>query len=124
MLNHIALQINKEKDIKDFYGNIFGFQVKKSFELDSKLAVSIFGMKKQAKVVLMEKEDLIIELFITDVLLPFQGYQHTCLNVTNRDEILDSCREKNYEVIEIEREYHNLCFIKDKSENLFELKEL
>lgn len=123
MLNHIALQINFEKDIRDFYENIFGFQVIRRFEIGSEMAASIFGLKKQATVVLVEKEDLTIELFVTDILLPFQGYQHTCLNVSNRDEVLDDCREKNYEVIEIEREHHNLCFVKDKSENLFELIE-
>jgi len=123
MLNHIALQINFEKDIRDFYENILGFQVIRRFAIGSEMAASIFGLTKQATVVLVEKEDLIIELFVTEILLPFQGYQHTCLDVDNRNEILEGCREKNYEVIKIEKEHHNLLFVKDKSENLFELKE-
>lgn len=94
MLNHIALQINLLNNIRDFYENILGFQVIRRFEIGSEMTASIFGLTKQATVVLVEKEDLTIERFVTDILLPFQGYQHTCLNVINRDEIIDGCRVK------------------------------
>ena len=116
------MDINENKSI-DFYENILGFQVIRRFAIGSEMAASIFGLTKQATVVLVEKEDLIIELFVTEILLPFQGYQHTCLDVDNRNEILEGCREKNFEVIKLEKEHHNLLFVKDKSENLFELKE-
>ena len=123
MLNHVALQINHEDDIQAFYEEIMGFKRIKSFELNSEMSASIFGLNKKVKVVLIERDSLVMELFVTGVILPFEGYQHVCLNVENRRLILDSCRKENYEVTEIPREKHNLCFVRDKSGNLFELKE-
>ena len=122
MLNHIALQINQENDLKNFYNAILGFEELRRFELNENLSSSIFGLKKKVDVILIRKENLTIELFLTDVIIPFQGYNHTCLNVNDREQIIQNCRDQNYEVIEIPREKSNLCFVKDHTGNLFELK--
>lgn len=122
MLNHIALQINQESELDNFYKGILGFEVLRRFELRENLSASIFGLKKNVDVILIRKENLTVELFITDGIVPFQGYNHTCLNVNDREKIINNCRQLNYEVIEIPREKSNLCFVKDNTGNLFELK--
>lgn len=122
MLNHIALQINDERDVKAFYEDVLGFETSHSFQLDGELSTRIFGIKAPAQVTVITNENLTIELFQSDVIIPFRGFTHTCINVSSIGNVVEKCRGKGYEVIEIERSHKMLYFVKDASENMFELK--
>lgn len=122
MLNHIALQINEEKDIKAFYEDVLGFEKSHSFQMDAEISARIFEIEATAQVTVITNENLTIELFQSEVIIPFRGFLHTCINVSSISNVVEKCRSKGYEVIEIGRSQKTLYFVKDAAENMFELK--
>ena len=121
-LEHIALTISEPDDIKDFYLDILGMKEMKNFILNKSLANKIFNIDKEVSVYLLQKNDISLEIFI----LPGQskhGFEHICLAVNDREELVENCLKQNYECIRIERDLFDLVFIKDKSGNVFEIKE-
>jgi catechol 2,3-dioxygenase-like lactoylglutathione lyase family enzyme len=121
-LNHIGLNIQKEEEIADFYQNILGFHLEHQFDMNLNFSIDIFGVNKQSEAFLCRKENVLLELFI-HLGNTTLGYSHICLDVKNRESIVGKCKESGYPVIRIERsDKHDLLFIKDKTGNIFELK--
>jgi catechol 2,3-dioxygenase-like lactoylglutathione lyase family enzyme len=124
MLNHIALQVNDQKDVPDFYQDILGFQHEYAFSLDHETAKTIFDVDADVDVEIVKNEDLKLELFLRSAAASAMPYPHVCLNLdqATHDEIIEKCRQKGYEVIKVARKHGLLYFVKDHSGNLFELK--
>jgi catechol 2,3-dioxygenase-like lactoylglutathione lyase family enzyme len=119
---HIALTINDPREVVHFYEEILGLRKEREFNLETDLAGKIFGIHQQTSVYQLRYKDLMMELFLMPS-SPEPGFRHICLSFENREEILRKVREKGYETIRQERTWSDLVFIKDKSGNLFELKE-
>ena len=122
-LNHIALNIDNADEITDFYQNILGFHLEYQFELPATLSNSIFGIHQNTPAFLCKNEQLAFELFVlsehTD-----RGLAHVCLELSDRDKLINQCVSKGYKTKDIQREKKpNLLFIWDKSGNCFEIKE-
>lgn len=121
-LEHIALTIAEAKEIKDFYINILGMREVKTFVLNKILAQKIFGIQKDTNVFYLQKNDLFLEIFITDEKLK-QGFDHICLAIKDRENFVTKTEAQKYKCIRIKRDIFDLIFIKDKSGNIFEIKE-
>ena len=121
MLKHIALTVTDSKELNNFYEDILGFKSVRTFELNEDLAQKIFGISKKLTVHHLQREDLILEIFLSPVLVNHQ-YSHICLALINRDAVYQLAVDKGYDCISIERDVSNMIFVKDKSGNLFELK--
>ncbi len=122
-LEHIALTINNHDEIIDFYHKVLEMKTVKAFTLNSELSTTIFGIKKGVHVYLLKKDDLIFEIFVSPVKIS-HGYSHVCFSTSKREVLIQNAIKLDYEVIQIEREYSDLVFLKDKSNNIFEIKEL
>ncbi len=122
-LEHIGLTISESKEIKDFYINILGMREVKTFILNKILAQKIFGINKNTSAFFLQKNDLFLEIFVTDEKLK-QGFNHICLTIKDRETLVTKAEAQNYECIRIERDIFDLIFIKDKSGNIFEIKEM
>ena len=121
-LEHIAITVSEPADIKDFYLDILGMKEVKNFVLNKVLANKIFSINKETSVCLLQKDDICLEIFI----LPEQkkqNFEHICFSVDNREELVENSLKQNYECIRIERDLFDLVFIKDRSGNIFEIKE-
>ena len=121
-LEHIALTIEDAKEIKDFYIDILEMKEVKNFVLKKKLANKIFGINKDTSAFFLQKNDLFLEIFITNEKLK-QGFDHFCLAIKDRETLVTKAQAQNYECIRIERDIFDLIFIKDKIGNIFEIKE-
>ena len=121
-LEHIALTISEPADIKDFYLDILGMKEVKNFVLNKVLANKIFGVNKEISVFLLQKDDISLEIFILHGQSK-RSFEHICLAVNDREELVENCLKQNYECIRIERDLFDLIFLKDKSGNVFEIKE-
>ena len=121
-LHHIGLNIREKEELVDFYQNILGFHLEYQFDLKSDYSTNIFNITEQPTVFLCKKDELTIELFVYEgSTLP--GFTHLCLEVTDREAIAKKCEQAGYPVIRIERsDKADLLFIKDKTGNIFELK--
>jgi catechol 2,3-dioxygenase-like lactoylglutathione lyase family enzyme len=121
-LEHIALTITDYSEIKDFYQKILGFYEIRSFMLKKDLARDIFGIGKDTKVFHLQNDDLSLELFVMPERFE-HVYNHICISVPDQDEIAFQADQNGYESIRIRRQNSNMIFIKDKSGNLFEIKQ-
>ena len=121
-LEHIALTISDIDEIKKFYIDILEMKELKNFVLKSELAQKIFNINKDTSAFFMQKDDLFLEIFVTDEKLK-QGFNHICISVNDRENLVEKSEAKNYKCIRIERDFSDLLFIKDKSGNIFEVKE-
>lgn len=120
-LEHIALSVNDTKEIKNFYFNILGMKEVRIFVLNKELANSIFKIEKETPAFLLQKDELILEIFVTTEQFK-QNFNHICIAVKNREELVKKAKQSGYKCIIIERKISDLIFIKDKSDNIFEIK--
>ena len=111
-LEHVAITVSNDKELDNFYHDIFGFELIKKFELNKELSEKIFGISEITPVCLIQKEDLTLEIFIsTKISTP--KYNHICISIENREEIYKKAVEKDYDCICIKRDRSDLIFIKD-----------
>lgn len=123
-LNHIGLHIKSREELVDFYQNILGFHREYQFELSSVLASKIFDIDKQSEVFYCKNGNVCFELFVHAEKAP-QGFAHICIDVIDREIIAKKCGDAGYPVTRIERsDKPDILFIEDKSENIFELKNI
>lgn len=122
MFQHLAFSINDINEIKGFYIGILGMKKIKNFTLNRDLSKQIFNFDSDIDVFLLKKDDLVLELFISKENSK-NIYNHICIEVNNREELYLKAKNNNYECLRINRDYSDLIFIKDKSYNLFEIKE-
>ncbi len=121
-LEHIALTVTDYKEIGRFYHEILGFSEVRNFSMKKDLAMVIFGIEKETRVFHLQKDGLMLELF----LMPEQFehvYNHLCISVPDREEIVSKADQYAYECIRIRKQNSDMIFIRDKSRNLFELKQ-
>ncbi|MBN2442070.1 MAG: hypothetical protein JXJ04_12020 [Spirochaetales bacterium] len=119
--NHIGISIKYISDINDFYIDILKMNVEKKFILDMSLAEQIFDVQKEIEIITIGKDNLKIELFIS--ISNLNNYSHICISVDDRNEIIEKVKQKNYPYKIIKKNPFDMVFIKDKSNNLFEIKQ-
>jgi len=122
-LEHIALSVSDDKEIEKFYTNVLGMKQIKNFVLKKDLAANIFGPDEEINVSLLQKDNLVFEIFVTKEYRK-QAFDHICFSIKNREELINKVLLNGYELIRIEREFFDLIFIKDKDGNTFEIKEM
>ena len=120
-LEHIALNITDSKEVIDFYQNVLGMVERKFFLLEKELAKQFFSISKDTSVYLMQKDELFLELFVVDKSYN-QGFNHICVEVEKREDIVSKAQDNSYECIRRKREHFDQIFITDKSGNIFEVK--
>ena len=121
-LEHIALSITVPEDIKHFYQDILGMDKVKNFVLNKLLAYEIFGINKDTDVFLLQKDMLFLEIFVVDT-ISARNFNHICLSVDDRKTVFRNAEQKGHTVICKKRGNSDLIFIKDKSGNIFEIKD-
>ena len=120
-LEHIAITVESLDEMINFYQNILGMEQIRDFVIDRSLAAKLFNVDENLPVYLMQRDDLVLEIFIHKQ--NRESVKHLCIAVENRENLIRELQEKGYQTIIIEREQHDLVFIKDKSENIFEIKQ-
>ncbi len=121
-LEHVAVSISDHREIKDFYHDILGMYEQKTFVLNADLTAEIFGRNEEVTVYLMRKDRVFFEVFISPSKLG-HGYSHICLTFDDRENVLRNAEKNGYNTIRVIRETRELTFLRDRDENLFEIKE-
>ena len=121
-LEHIAITISDPKEIDSFYQGILGMKEVNRFSLKPDLCMKIFAINKKADVFQLNKDELFLEIFICPK-HSIGGFQHICVSVPDREEIVDKVVRHGYKVIRLKKDDFDLVFIGDNSGNLFELKQ-
>ena len=117
---HIGLQVS-EADLIDFYVEVMGGKIENSFLLSFVDAALIFGLEEDINAYFIRAEELVFELFVrNDVLIP--SCSHVCFFSENAHEIAARALEKGYPLYVRKKYEKETYFIKDSSNNLFEIK--
>jgi catechol 2,3-dioxygenase-like lactoylglutathione lyase family enzyme len=120
-LNHIGLNISHAGEPNQFYQEILGFVPLHDFSLPKDISHLLFGIEEETKVFVLQNGQVKLELFLHHHPIA-PGYAHLCLEMDDREETVRKGSASGYQVIRRKREKGDLLFIKDKSGNLFELK--
>lgn len=121
VFDHIAVVVNDPLEIKDFYIDILGLEIKRKFSLSNEISSQIFDINKNIEVAIVGRGDFTMELFITSE-TNYRSFQHACIMVTNREKVIEKAKDGGYSCYIIKRKTHDTVFIQDKSNNLFEIK--
>ena len=121
ILNHIALSSNSEKDANLFFTEILCIPLIKKFNISKNLANKIFEINKNIEVLVYENNKIKFEIFITDKKY-YKNFDHICLEIYNKKELIEKCKENNIEYLYANKDKKKLLFIIDKFGNLFEIK--
>ncbi len=121
-LEHIALTVNNKSEINSFYKQILGLEEVKNFVLEESLSAQIFGIQAEIPVFQLKNDQLFLEIFVNPM-KQNQGFNHLCFKMKERESFLKKVVENDYECNRIKRAGSDLIFIKDKSKNIFEIKE-
>lgn len=122
IFNHVAVTINDLSEIENFYINILGLEIVKKFTLSKEMTGKIFNIEKETEVIVVGKKDFMVEIFRADK-TGYKDFQHVCITVDNRKQVIKKAQEKNYPCTIIKRDTSDAVFIRDKSDNLFEIKQ-
>ncbi len=120
-LEHIALTINDSEEIENFYCDILGMRRIRDFILPKDVSVTIFGVESDIEVSFLEKGSLTVELFVSK-LINKNPIDHVCITVPDRELMIQKAQQKGYAYTRIKRPEFDLVFLKDKNDNLFELR--
>ena len=123
MIHHVALQYCNEENANIFFNKILGYNVEKEFSISSDLSNKIFGIDEETKVIVFEKEGYRFEIFISDKNIIDTGFNHICIVVESKDEFIKSCKNFNLKTEIIDKNGKQLLFVKDFSNNYYEIKE-
>jgi len=122
MFEHIGITINEQSDIQAFYKDLLGMKQVSRFDIHEGLSEKIFDIQSPVQVTHFSSDDLLVELFLTDKRQK-PVYNHICISVQSRDNIIKKAKSMGFSVTKIERESKDyLLFIKDNSGNMFEIK--
>jgi len=119
---HLGISITEKSDIGEFYQEILGLQIQREFTLKSVLVRQIFRLEREIKVIAGTIGTLNIELFLVEN-NPGFTCEHICFVTENRPALMKNCRAKDYPMTIIERKPSDIVFVRDRSGNLFEIKE-
>ncbi len=127
MIDHIAIAANSESDSDLFFNQLLGLERIRVKNVPRDLMEKFFGLKKDYKFVLYGNVKINFEVFITnDASKTKDIFTHSCLYIENRDEFIKKAVSMGFVVKKVPRNDSNgyYLFIKDKFQNLYEIKEL
>jgi hypothetical protein len=120
-LNHVALQCIKREKAALFFTKILDIPKVKTFTVSSELSKEIFGINKSVDVDVYDNGTTRFEIFSGTK--KNDPYEHTCIEVKSKQELITRCEKYGLKPLIIQKEGKDLVFIKDFSNNLYEIKE-
>ena len=120
-LNHIAIQFDSQEKSDIFFSKILNIPKIKEFELSKDLSEKIFDVSENVKVCVYDNKNARFEVFITEEKQDF-SFNHICIEIGNREELIKKCRKYDLEVRLVDKGEKTLLFMKDFSNNIYEVK--
>lgn len=119
---HVALQNSDRKQAEIFYKKILNLQFNKTFSLSKELSNQIFKIYEEVTVDVYCNEESYFEIFITKTKNQI-GFNHICIKIEDKKDLIKRCKKYNIDPLFVKKGEKTLLFIRDFSDNLFEIKE-
>lgn len=121
---HVGLAASSIEKADRFFIDILGLEKSEPKIIDKNLIHAIFGINSELFSVHYRDETIDYEILV------HQGYiaqenqiTHSCIKVTNLEDIVNMCRDAGLKVFQIPKNSKFVTFISDYDGNLFEIKE-
>lgn len=124
-IEHVALASRSEEDSHKFFSVLLGLEKVREFVVTEDLMEQFFNVKKEHKVIRYKKDQMEIEVFITNDSSKIKDlFTHICLFVKDKIDLLEKAEEMGYKFIKVPRKEGNdfYLFLKDEFGNLYEIK--
>ncbi len=122
-LDHVGVINKSEEQALKFYRDFLGLEKTKETLLAPELSEQLFSLSKEIKVMVFEGEGIKIEVFISDFQPENPNFTHFSIMVDSLSEITERADRFNVDVIIGRHKDKTVCFIKDFSGNLIEVKQ-
>ena len=119
---HVALTYADRKKAKIFFTDILGIPLTRTFTVSEKLADTFFGLEEEVDVDVYDNGEIVFEVFITKRSKQM-SFEHTCMEINNKQAFIERCRHYDIEPILVDKNGKISVFVRDFSDNLFEIKE-
>ncbi|MDG6219657.1 MAG: VOC family protein, partial [Candidatus Thermoplasmatota archaeon] len=106
VLEHVAIECDTVDHAKQFYENVLGCSLAKSFDLPIEFTEQVFSLKKEVKALVYKGEIGIFEVFITEESgnkTLVKGFSHVCISVDNIKEFFVHCEENGLRPFTVEK---------------------
>ncbi len=121
-LHHVALHCTDRTQAKVFFTKVLGMKQEKTFTLLPALSKAIFDIGEGVDVDVYSNDTARFEIFCTHQ-MPSPGYRHVCIEVSNKNDFIERCKQYGLEPLIIPKNGKTLLFVHDFSGNLYEIKE-
>jgi len=121
-LLHVALQYTDSEKADIFFTKILGLTLEKEFSISEDLSNQIFQIKENVHIKVYGNEHAKFEVFITKKPQNI-GFEHTCIEIQNKENFIERCKRYDIKPMLVKKGEKTLLFVKDFSNNLFEVKE-
>ncbi len=123
LLNHVALQYSDKEKAEIFFTDVLGIPKTRSFTLSDQLSEKIFGINKSLDVDVFDNGKVRFEIFFTDQINE-SSFSHICIEIENKQMFIDSCKQNGLYTYLVKKDQKELLFVRDFSNNLYEVKEI
>ena len=118
-VNHVALCGDDRSKAAVFFTKILGIPKLKSFTLDENLSEGIFGIDESVTIDVYDNGHARFEVFNSNN----RCYNHVCLEVNDTKMFIDRCKQHGLKPFVVKKNGRDLLFVRDFSNNLYEVKE-
>jgi catechol 2,3-dioxygenase-like lactoylglutathione lyase family enzyme len=122
VIQHIAVECSDQQSADRFFTIILGIPKIKSTVLSKELSSTIFGINKNVPIEIYDNGKIRFEVFINTTRSE-PTYGHICIEADNKSNFIARCKQQGLDPFFVEKEGKQLLFVRDFSDNLFEVLE-
>ena len=121
VIQHVAVECSDQQSADRFFTTVLGIPKIKSTVLSKELSAAIFGISKNVPIEIFDNGKMRVEVFINTTSRE-PTYDHICIEVDNKSDFITQCKQQGLDPFFVEKEGKQLLFVRDFSENLYEIK--
>jgi hypothetical protein len=122
VLNHVALQCLNKEEALIFFTKILKIPMVRNFSVSKELSSKIFGIDENVEVYVFDNGEARFEVFIKNKTNKCE-FEHVCIEVKDKNEFVNTCRSYGLKPFFVKKNEKDLLFVRDFSNNLYEIKE-
>lgn len=122
IIHHVAVECTDQQSADRFFTGVLGIPKVKSSVLSKELSDAIFKSDKGTSFDLYDNGKTRFEVFISPA-KNIQTYAHICIEVDTKKDFIIRCKQQGLYPFFVEKGGKQLLFVRDFSDNLFEVVE-
>ena len=120
-IQHVAVECSDQQSSDRFFTTTLGIPKIKSTILSKELSAAIFGINKNVPIEIYDNGKTRFEVFINTTRSK-PTYNHICIEMDNKSDFITQCKQQGLDPFFVEKEGKQLLFVRDFSNNLYEVK--